>query len=144
MNTKSLKGVSTVALLLAAALMLAGLFTSQAAQAQQWPTKPGSHPATFDTPWDNRTRQVHVHLPTGFSMTDGIARPLVVALHGGVGSGPTFEDTTGYDLKADDENFIVVFPTGTGNPRTWTLAPNAAARPISIRSTTCASCGKWC
>ncbi len=103
----------------AAALMLAGLFTSRAAQTQQWPTQPGSHGATFETPWDNRTRQVHVHLPTGFGMEDGIARPLVVALHGGGGSGPIFKYTTGYDLKADAENFIVVFPTGTGNPRTW-------------------------
>lgn len=119
MNTKSFKGVSTVALLLAAALMLAGLFTSQAAQAQQWPTQPGSQTITYQTPWDGRTREVHVHLPSGFSMMDGIARPLVVALHGGGGSGPTFEDRTGYDLKADDENFIVVFPTGTGNPLTW-------------------------
>lgn len=127
MNTKTLKGLGTAVSRLvgmsfnmsAAALMLAGLFTSQAAQAQQWPTQPGSQTITYQTPWDGRTREVHVHLPSGFSMMDGIARPLVVALHGGVGSGPTFEDTTGYDLKADDENFIVVFPTGTGNPLTW-------------------------
>lgn len=97
----------------AAALMLAGLFTSQAAQAQQWPTQPGSQTITYQTPWDGGTREVHVHLPTGFSMTDGLVRPLVVALHGGLGNGPHFEDITGYDLKADAENFIVVFPSGT-------------------------------
>jgi polyhydroxybutyrate depolymerase len=99
--------------------MLAGLATSLAAQAQQWPTQPGSRTITYQTPWDGRTRQVRVHLPTGFSMTGGIVRPLVVALHGGGGSGPHFENSTGYDLKADAENFIVVFPTGTGNPRSW-------------------------
>ncbi|MGH8590875.1 MAG: alpha/beta hydrolase family esterase, partial [Gammaproteobacteria bacterium] len=52
-------------------------------------------------------------------MWDGIARPLVVALHGGGGSGRNFMGTTGYHVKADAENFIVVFPTGTGNPPTW-------------------------
>lgn len=119
MNTKSFKGVSTVALLLAAALMLPGLFTSQAAQAQQWPTEPGRQTITYQTPWDGLTRAVRVHLPIGFDMTDGIARPLVVALHGGGGNGPHFEDATGYDLKADAKNFIVVFPWGTGDPRTW-------------------------
>jgi polyhydroxybutyrate depolymerase len=39
--------------------------------------------------------------------------PLLIALHGGLGSGPQFEQQTGFDGLAEANRFIVVYPTGT-------------------------------
>jgi polyhydroxybutyrate depolymerase len=39
--------------------------------------------------------------------------PLLVALHGGLGSGPQFEQTSGFDGLAEANRFIVVYPNGT-------------------------------
>lgn len=79
-----------------------------------WPTTAGSHDLSYVTSWDGRTRLLRLHLPTGFDANDAIARPLLVALHGGLGTGGSFEDRTGFSAKADNSNFIVVYPTGTG------------------------------
>lgn len=52
--------------------------------------------------------------------------PLLVALHGGLGSGRQFEANSGYDDLATSNGFIVAypdgvarFPDGTGGARTW-------------------------
>ncbi len=39
--------------------------------------------------------------------------PLLVALHGGLGSGPQFEQNSGFDGLAEANRFIVVYPNGT-------------------------------
>lgn len=90
-----------------------------AARAETWPTAAGSYDLSYVTSWDGRTRQYRLHLPTGFSPTDGIARPLVVALHGGGGNPSQFETQSLYSPKADANNFIVVYPRGTGVLPTW-------------------------
>ena len=50
--------------------------------------------------------------------------PLLVALHGGLGSGQGFEQQTGFDGLAEANRFIVVYPDGTpirsgSNERVW-------------------------
>ena len=40
--------------------------------------------------------------------------PLLVALHGGTGSGTQFEQNSGFDQLADRYGFIVVYPDGVG------------------------------
>ena len=60
---------------------------------------------------DGRTRTYHVHVPD--TLPPG-AVPLLVALHGGTGSGPQFERTSGFDGIADAQGFIVVYPDGVG------------------------------
>ena len=40
------------------------------------------------------------------------AVPLLVALHGGIGSGAQFEGTSGFDLLAAAHGFVVVYPDG--------------------------------
>ena len=71
---------------------------------------------------DGRTRTFHVYVPT--SLPDGPV-PLVVALHGGTGSGRQFERSSGFDAQADEHGFIVVYPDGVGagddetQLRTW-------------------------
>jgi polyhydroxybutyrate depolymerase len=56
-----------------------------------------------------RTFRLHVPaaLPTG-------PVPLLVALHGGGGSGRRFEQQTGFDGLADRDGFLVAYPDGTG------------------------------
>lgn len=102
-----------------AALLLALLFTLHPAAAENWPIAAGSYNLSYVTSWDGRTRKYVLHLPTGFSPSNGIVRPLVVGLHGGGGSGRQFENSSGYSPKADTENFIVVYPTGVGILGTW-------------------------
>lgn len=59
---------------------------------------------------DGRARTYWLNLPPGFDQ--GKDYPLVIALHGGGGSGKQFETSTGLTVKADAEHFIVVYPDG--------------------------------
>jgi polyhydroxybutyrate depolymerase len=57
--------------------------------------------------------------------------PLVVALHGGLGSGDQLADTTQFEPLAEREHFAVVFPDGVG--ATWnagTCCGNAVTRKV--------------
>jgi polyhydroxybutyrate depolymerase len=74
------------------------------------------------------TRTFIVHVPPGF---DGKKKvPVAIMLHGAGGSGAGAIRETGWDVKADREGFIAVFPDGTPphpmlparfllNPRLW-------------------------
>src|SRR5579872_1288024 len=64
--------------------------------------------ATFEFAGAERTYHLYVpsHLPKG-------PRPLLVGLHGGLGSGPQFEADTGFDGLAQANGFIAVYPDGT-------------------------------
>ncbi len=69
---------------------------------------------------DGRTRYFLVHLPTGYSAQNDYS--LVIAMHGGLGSGPQLETQSQLSVKADDAKFIVVYPDGVKSPigiRTW-------------------------
>jgi polyhydroxybutyrate depolymerase len=98
--------------------LVSGVIVASAphAIAENWPTAAGSYTLSFTTTFDGRTRTYILHLPTGFSPSDGINRPLVLALHPGGGNASNFESTTGYSTKADANNFIVVYPQGTKSP----------------------------
>ena len=58
-----------------------------------------------------RQRNYLIHIPTGYR---GEPVPLVFVFHGGGGKAPGIAKTTEYTAVADRENFIVVFPNGTG------------------------------
>ncbi|MEI6621650.1 MAG: PHB depolymerase family esterase [Actinomycetes bacterium] len=79
---------------------------------------------TLDTA-DGRTRTYHLYVPTTIQAgTSGAKVPLLVALHGGVGSGTQFEDNSGFDGLAQANTFIVAYPDGIGAAgtdalRTW-------------------------
>ena len=71
---------------------------------------------------DGLQRTYRLFVPAGIS---GSA-PLVVALHGGLGSGQQFEANSGLDGLATANGFMVAypdgvtrFPDGTGGARTW-------------------------
>lgn len=65
-----------------------------------------------------RTRSFRVHVPPG--LVPGVSVPLVLAFHGGGGSGEQLElRSSGMNDVADREGFVVVYPDGTGTIRTW-------------------------
>ena len=71
--------------------------------------------------YDGYERTYLLHLPTGY---DGIEPlPLIIAMHGGLGSADNLQSQSGLSNKADSENFIVVYPEGVKggvlNVRTW-------------------------
>jgi poly(3-hydroxybutyrate) depolymerase len=82
---------------------------------------------------DGRTRTFHLYVPG--SLPAGPV-PLLVALHGGTGSGTQFERNSGFDAQADEHGLIVVYPDGVGTGpdetvmRTWNAGGccGAAAR----------------
>ena len=62
---------------------------------------------------DGRERTYIVHVPGGFE--PGKAAPLVLALHGGGGSGDRTDDLMKLTPVADREHFVVAFPDGIGH-----------------------------
>jgi polyhydroxybutyrate depolymerase len=82
------------------------LMTSTACAVQPQKTATGS----FD--WDGIKRTYNIHVPP----SDGKSAPmpLVIALHGGGGSGDRMESLTlhGFNTLADREGFVVVYPDG--------------------------------
>jgi polyhydroxybutyrate depolymerase len=59
---------------------------------------------------DGRTRTYRVYVPAGLRRDRSTA--LLLALHGGVGSGQQFERTSGFDAIADTHHVVVVYPDG--------------------------------
>jgi len=74
--------------------------------------------ASLTTP-DGSQRTYRVYQPSAGSTR----MPLLVALHGGTGSGAQFEANSGFDELAEANGFVVVYPDGTGigigNGRVW-------------------------
>lgn len=64
---------------------------------------------SLQTP-DGRTRTYQLYVPS--HMAAGTV-PLLVALHGGLGSGDQFRTNSGFDELAESNGFIVAFPDGT-------------------------------
>lgn len=88
--------------------------------------KPGNYARTLTV--DGRARTFRLHVPAGYS--EKIALPLVIALHGGGGTGAVMETLTGFSQLSDRENFIVAYPDGFLDNR-WadgrgTTAPDLA------------------
>lgn len=69
---------------------------------------------------DGRTRSYHLHVPS--ALDSDTAVPLLVALHGGFGSGTQFEAASGFDDLADVHGFVVAYPDGTPIRRQGALA----------------------
>jgi len=71
---------------------------------------------------DGRTRSHRIYVPASLPAHPA---PLLVALHGGMGSNLQFERSSGFDLLAERFGFIVVYPNGVGRGpddgrfRTW-------------------------
>ncbi len=62
-----------------------------------------------ETP-DGRQRHYRLYVPT--TIRAGQAAPLLIALHGGLGSSEQFAVNSGFDELAESNGFIVVYPDG--------------------------------
>jgi polyhydroxybutyrate depolymerase len=82
------------------------------ADSSAYPTKQQSTVAV-----NGLTRSFFVHLPPGYD--DQTALPVVLVLHGASESTEGVEQLSGMSSKADKENFIAVYPSGTGRLPTW-------------------------
>jgi polyhydroxybutyrate depolymerase len=73
-------------------------------------------------------RTYRLHVPEGLRSDEPV--PLLVALHGGGGSGEQYSRSSQWDSVADAEGFVVVYPDGTGGIPTWNAGEccGAAAR----------------
>lgn len=70
--------------------------------------------------FDGIYRTYQLHLPIDYDENEAL--PLIIAMHGGFGSGPQLELQSQLSIKSDEENFIVVYPEGVKsllNIRTW-------------------------
>ena len=69
---------------------------------------------------DGLQRSYLLRLPSAYDGVDPL--PLVIAMHGGFGSGAQLEQQSQLSAKAEDEGFIVVYPDGVASNlgiRTW-------------------------
>ncbi len=64
-----------------------------------------------------RSRTFRVHVPPGYRVDRATA--IVLAFHGGGGSGKQMEESSLLDVQADREGFVAVYPDGTGVLGTW-------------------------
>lgn len=71
------------------------------------------------------TRSYRLYVPSGYDPSQ--PTPLVLSLHGFAANPGEQERDTGWDEVAERENFIVVYPSGTGSPARW----NAGQREIA-------------
>ena len=62
---------------------------------------------------DGRTRRYRTYVPAG--LPAGSAVPLVIALHGGLGTSSQFAANSGLNGFAESNRFIAVYPDGIGN-----------------------------
>ncbi len=87
------------------------------------PLAPGNH--EFSIVHEGRTRQYIVHVPPDAGHEP---LPVMLGLHGGAGNARLFEAKTGLDAVADRNDFLAVYPDGTGpaggTRYTWDSGPN--------------------
>lgn len=62
---------------------------------------------------DGRTRRYRIYVPS--AIPSGTSVPLVIALHGGLGTSSQFEANSGLNGFAESNRFIAVYPDGVGN-----------------------------
>ena len=67
---------------------------------------------------DGRERTYRVYRPAALPKS----APLVLVLHGAVGTGRQAEESYGWDAEADSGKFLVVYPDGVN--RTWNVDPD--------------------
>lgn len=70
-------------------------------------------------------REYRVYIPPGYDPAQ--PTPLVLTLHGFAGSAAQQQADSGWDAVAERENFIAVYPHGTGAPARWNAGQNRIA-----------------
>lgn len=76
---------------------------------------------------NGQQRTFRLYRPASVSTT--APTPLVVMLHGALGTGKQAEDSYGWDAKADAAHFIVAYPDGLN--RSWAVSNNCCGPPAA-------------
>ncbi len=92
-------------------LCFAGLLSASAYRRFQ-EGAPGRDNKSGSVEIGGRTRAYFLHVPPAYDGKKPV--PLVLVLHGGGQSAESAERMSGMSAKADNENFIVAYPSGTG------------------------------
>lgn len=93
------------------ALLTFGCFLGGITYVRRMRTRQTSGDETFTIRWNGLNRRYIVHAPRSY---DGRTRlPVVVMLHGAGGTGAGAMEETGWAQKADEANFLAVFPDAT-------------------------------
>jgi len=75
--------------------------------------------------FDGRERSYILHLPPDYETSKKIHYPLVIVLHGGGGNAENAVNKTRFSLKADAENFVVLYPNGSSKFKNEHLSWNS-------------------
>jgi polyhydroxybutyrate depolymerase len=78
---------------------------------------------------DGMQRSYRVYRPA--SLPTGASAPLVVMLHGSLGTGQQAEDSYGWDCEADQGHFVVAYPDGY--KRTWNASDGGCCGPAAAK-----------
>ena len=62
-------------------------------------------------------RSYIIHIPTGFNNSQAV--PLVLVFHGLTLDGNEMIRITGFNAQSDSSGFVVVYPDGTGDKKSW-------------------------
>lgn len=68
----------------------------------------------YEMEYQGMERSYRLYVPAGGGNQP---RPLIVALHGGFGTGKNMEELTGFDITGGNAGFVVAYPDGVG--RSW-------------------------
>jgi len=88
---------------------------------------------------DGQERTYIIHLPPTYYDKSATVKPLVIGLHGGFGDADNFRDQSGLNMKADAEDFIIVYPDGLENPgsldvRSWNAGKCCGANALNLHT----------
>lgn len=74
---------------------------------------------------DGQERAFRVYQPANLAPSTAV--PLVVMLHGALGTGSQAETSYGWNAEADREGFVVAYPDGLS--RSWAVSPDCCGPP---------------
>jgi polyhydroxybutyrate depolymerase len=95
----------------------ATLDTEPVTSPESFKATPGAHRLSLES--EGRTRTYRLHLPPSFCS----GMPVILAFHGGGGTGRTMESLTRMSETSDRNNFLVAYPDGTS--RSWNAGTGA-------------------
>lgn len=89
--------------------------TSQPGSGSQVEYSPGDHAMSMN--YDGLERTYIIHIPSGFDASHSV--PLVLAFHGLGLDADEMMRITGFNSHSDANGYVVVYPEGTGDTRSW-------------------------